>query len=656
MKLTFRAICLLSLFLTAAFTGLGGDEPPTWVRQAASVKLPAFDKEVPAVVLHKELQVTLDSEGKLITVENYAVKVLSREGKRIASADALYLVSSGKVREIEAWMIRPDGTTRSYGKKDVIDHISDPDDVYDEYRVKTIDASRDVDTGYVFAYTVVSEERPLYFQEKWFTQDDLPTLISRYTLNLPTGWTATSLTFNHPEVKPQRNGTTFTWELRDLPFIRSEPMSPSVVNLVPWLAISYSPEDRSQAVSKSFVDWTEVSRWTTAMYDPQVVVNDEVAGKARELTANAKTELERIHAIANYVQNLQYISIDIGVGRGNGIRPRPSDLVLSRGYGDCKDKANLMRAMLRSLKIEAYPVAIFSGDSTFVREEWASPGQFNHCIIAIRISDSTDGPTVINHAKLGRLLIFDATDRFTPVGDLPDDEQGSLALIIAGENGGLTRMPVIPATFNTWDRDVEITLSGDGNIKGTIKEQARGQQSTYARALFRSLPAGEFNKAIEGWLTRGATAANLIKVTPNDNQADARFNLDVEFAAPRYGQLMQDRLLVFKPAIVSRSNSVYLTEKTRDHPVILDEDSFNERTVFTLPDGFVVDEMPEPVSIETAFGKYAATYEVKEGKLLFSRSMNTKRSTIAVDKYEGVRSFFSKIRDAEQSPVVLLRK
>ena len=81
-----------------------------------------------------------------------------------------------------------------------------------------------------------------------------------------------------------------------------------------------------------------------------------------DLTAGAKTELEKIQAIGKFVQNLQYISIDIGVGYGNGMKPRPSDLVLGRGYGDCKDKANLMRAMLRALKIEAYPVVIYSGD------------------------------------------------------------------------------------------------------------------------------------------------------------------------------------------------------------------------------------------------------------------------------------------------------
>ena len=41
-----------------------------------------------------------------------------------------------------------------------------------------------------------------------------------------------------------------------------------------------------------------------------------------------------------------------------------------------------------------------------------------------------------NHATLGRLLIFDATDPYTSLGDLPDHEQGSYALIIAGQNGG----------------------------------------------------------------------------------------------------------------------------------------------------------------------------------------------------------------------------
>ncbi|HMS39500.1 MAG TPA: hypothetical protein PKE69_04685, partial [Pyrinomonadaceae bacterium] len=79
-----------------------------------------------------------------------------------------------------------------------------------------------------------------------------------------------------------------------------------------------------------------------------------------------------------------------------------------------------------------FPIAIYSGEPNYVRAEWASPSQFNHCIIAVKISDTTQAASVITHPKLGRLLIFDATDPFTTVGDLPDHEQGSYALIMAG--------------------------------------------------------------------------------------------------------------------------------------------------------------------------------------------------------------------------------
>ena len=643
------------IFIISSSVFASGDEAPNWLRQAAAVQTPVYKKDVPAVVLLDEEIVTLE-DGKVVTIENFAVKILTREGRDFATASAFYLASFGKIRDMNAWVIRPDKTSKEYGKKSVVDRISDPDDVYDEYRIKLIDASGDVDAGYVFGYTVVSEDKPLFYQDIWQFQGRLPAITSRYTLNLPSGWNASSITFNHQNVQPKISGTSYTWELSNLAPIPPEPMSPAIKNLAPHIAINYQPESNAQVTNRVFADWTEVSRWASQMYDPQVVLNDEVAAKARELTANQATELDKIRAIGNFVQNLQYISIDIGVGYGNGYRPRPSNLVLSRGYGDCKDKATLMRAMLKSINIEAYPIAIYSGDPTYVRAEWVSPRQFNHCIIAVKVSDKTESPTIINDKNLGRLLIFDATDPFTPVGDLPDYLQGSSALIIAGDKGTLAKMPVTPPEFNAWNRKIEVNLTEDGSIKGKISENANGQQSTQARAMFRTLSAADVNQLFERWLTRGATAAKLEKLTSKNDDATATFDLDIEFSAAHYGQLMQNRLLVFKPAIVNRANSIYLTEKERTHPVLIDSETFNETATFNLPAGFVVDEVPDAVNIETAFGKYKTNYEIKDGKLVYTRNLTMNRTTVAAAKYDSVRNFYTQILAAEQSPVVLLRK
>lgn len=649
------ALFIVACFLLTAST-VFADDPPPWLRQAASVSVSGYDKDTPAVAVLDEQQVTLGGDGKLVTTENFAVRLLTREGKKFATAVAYYLTSSGKVRDIKAWIVRPDGTTKYYDKKFILDLISDPDDVYDEGRMKVIDATGDVDAGYVFGYTIVSEETPLFYQDVWGFQGPIPTVVSRYSLTLPTGWKASSTTFNTSEITPRVSGSTYTWEMNNLPKVPDEPMSPSIANMAARIAVNYSPESQDKTVNRVFTNWADVSRWATAMHDPNNIIDDNIAAKARELTANAQTELDKIRAIGTFVQNLQYISIDIGVGHGNGYAPRPSTMVLGRGYGDCKDKANLMRALLRSLKIDAYPIAIYSGDPTFVKAQWPSPRQFNHCIIAVKVSDATQSPAIIKHETLGRLLIFDATDPYTSVGDLPDHEQGSFALIIAGADGGLATMPIPPPENNLLERKIEAVIDINGEMKGTIRERALGQTSAMFRSETRNLSATDYQKSIEGWLTRGATGAKLVSVKSKDNADRSSFDLDVDFAAPRYGQIMQGRLLVFKPVFVGRRRDIYLTETKRLTPVELDSQSLSETATFTLPTGFAVDEMPDAVNLDTAFGKYSTKYEVKGDKLRFTRTLTIKRSSVPVEKYDTVKSFFTKMRDAEQAPVVLIKK
>ncbi|HEV7474101.1 MAG TPA: hypothetical protein VGN90_08630, partial [Pyrinomonadaceae bacterium] len=163
-------------------------------------------------------------------------------------------------------------------------------------------------------------------------------------------------------------------------------------------------------------------------------------------------------------------------------------------------------------------------------------------------------------------------------------------------------------------------------------------------------------KTIEGWITRGATGAKVSRIEPKDNNEGGRFDLAIDFTAVNYAQLMQDRLLVFKPAIVSRQEMLSLTEVARKHPVVLEARNFNEIVRVKLPQGFEVDELPDPLKLDAPFGSYNTTYAVKDGELIFTRTLAQRAGTIPVAQYASVRSFFERIRAAEQSPVVLARK
>jgi hypothetical protein len=151
-------------------------------------------------------------------------------------------------------------------------------------------------------------------------------------------------------------------------------------------------------------------------------------------------------------------------------------------------------------------------------------------------------------------------------------------------------------------------------------------------------------------------SAKVNKVEPVDDRTEGRFALDVDFTAERYAQTMQDRLLVFKPAIVSRLEALSLTKSSRKAPVVLKSNAFTETVRVQLPEGFIVDETPDPLKIETAFGNYTASYEVKEGSLLFTRTLYIRAATIPAEQYPAVRNFFERIRATEQAPVVLAKK
>ncbi|MFN0123299.1 MAG: hypothetical protein ACKV2V_22580, partial [Blastocatellia bacterium] len=235
-------------------------------------------------------------------------------------------------------------------------------------------------------------------------------------------------------------------------------------------------------------------------------------------------------------------------------------------------------------------------------------------------------------------------------------EQGSLALIVAGEQGALLRMPVTPPEANRVDRQSDVTLTVDGAITAKVAERSSGSAAVEERSLFRRLARPDYLKAIERWVTRSATGAKVSKVEPVDQQGEGKFALDIEFTVPGYAQSMRGQLLVFKPAVVGRRDRLDLPESKRKYPILLDAEMFTETVRVKLPEGFVVDEMPDAAKLDMPFGRFAASYEVKEGHLIFSRSFVVNATTVPAGNYEQVRKFYGYIRAAEMLPVVLAKK
>jgi hypothetical protein len=438
-----------------------------------------------------------------------------------------------------------------------------------------------------------------------------------------------------------------------VPALPDEPAMPPPSSVAPRLAISIFAPAANPAPGQ-FDSWRSVSQWLDELSAGPGASTPSVAAKARELTRTAANDFERAAAIARYVQDVQYISIQTGLGRGGGYQPRPASLVLERNYGDCKDKASLMRAMLASLNITSHLVSVYSGDRNYVRGEWPSPQQFNHAIIAVALPVPADRQApIVKHPSLGALVIFDPTDPHTRFGELPLDEQGSLALIVHPGNGELVRLPMLPAERHAIERTTNGVISADGSLTASIHEHYLGDPSSTARAMRAALDADAYRDSMSRRVTAAIPRARLTRITPVDvTSEDAAATFELE--AVDYASATNGLLLVAMP--FDALAVMPLSDADRRTPVLVEPRVLAETVRLRLPPGLTIDEAHPPVRIESPFGRYSLEVGVDNGVLLAKRRLELPLQQIDPSQLAGARAFFSRVRSADTAVVVLARK
>lgn len=623
------------------------DDTPGWLKELVSVNLQEYPAKVNRVILLNDEHTTAADSGKLTTTTHTAIKILNRQGADVVLFDQ-YDSGGGKVRDFRAWMVAPSGKVKKYGKDEILDVACVENDVYNQCRRRLVSGKRDADAGSIFAYQSTIEYQSFSNQLEFHFQESSPVRLARFLITVPEGWELKSQSFNGAPAGRAPSGGEYTWQMENLPAMELEPSSPSILTLAPWVGVNLlNPAGKHQTLS-----WPSAAKLLTELNDGQFETDEALAAKARSLVQGANTEMDKIRAIGRFTQQVNYVSVQVNLAKGGGYRPHPATQVFQKLYGDCKDKANLTRAMLKAVGITAYPVAIYSGDRSHVVEDWPSLGDFNHAISAIRVGPDTQGPAVLDHPSMGRLLFFDPTNPYVPPGYLPHDEQASLALVGAGDAGDLVRVPAARAVAAARDRQVEAVLKVDGSIAGQFVERRTGEERSEAVSIYRALSRPDYTKEIERWVGQSIPGSSAVGVEALDNDSD--FVLKAQFASPQFAKRPQPRMLAFRAALL-RHSDLRLTEKTRKYPVVLDEDALHETVQIRLPEGFKVDELPVPVKLESPFGRYEATWKSEAGSVVFERSFEIPAQNVPPSQYAELRKFLDAVAGSGELPIVLVQ-
>ena len=439
---------------------------------------------------------------------------------------------------------------------------------------------------------------------------------------------------------------------------RDEPLLPEPPEFLPFLRTMLVPPPGEEKDNPYLIynTWQEVAAHGASIMDPVAGPDEAVSARARELSTGLESFRDRFEALARFVQGSRYVSIQLDLAKGGGMVPTAPGEVLRCNYGDCKDKANLLRALLAEVGIPSYAVIInSSGPREQVPVDWPSAGWFNHCIAAIAVPDDYQAEAVMEHPQLGRLLIFDPTDKYTPPGEISPGEYGGRYLVLSPLTDSLGELPDLAPQLNRVENRLEGTLTQDGNVTASLEHVAYGLEARMLRWKNALTSASDMEDYIRNRLTMDKSSITVsdLEVQVPEDTLQFRFKLKLE--APMHARSVGNQLLVFKPCIIRRRDWIPPTEE-RLNPIKIPSVSFSEIARIHLPENYEVDEELANASLEESFASYSCTQRVEEGCLVLERRLELREALLPREDYERVVSFYRQLVDVENTPVVLKRQ
>jgi hypothetical protein len=631
---------------------------PAWVKEA--IDRAPESSEYDVVWLHEEQIVRPEPAGGVTVTRRLAGKVFKPSGLDALGTWPLYFVKGDDIHKLEAWTLRPDGTgRRADPKEDVTEAPAVGGElVFTDQRVRVIKA-QGVAVGAIVAFEDVKvEQLDVGMEEFTFGDAERPTLYSRFELQAPPDWIWKIVPLQSDTLEVERAVAGEAYVARNQEPLPREPGRPSSIRILPKVSAHW----RSPGGERGFEDWNAVARWALEMAEAVLDEPGEAAQLAERFKPGTPEELlpalERAFEFA--ARDVRYVSIDIGLGIGAGYRPSTPASVCEKRYGDCKDKAFLMRALARPWGLETYPVHVRTRSRGPLEESTPSPGQFNHCIAAVKLPEGVgeDLWTTLEVEGIGRVVFLDATSRESSPWCLPWGDQGTTALLVHPGGGKLVTLPVQPPEAGATARELDAEVDAQGNLlQASLVETWTGSSASRVRDYYSGLSDMQH---------RAKVLENLQDRFPATSVTDYRIEGLDEVCLPvvetttleggRLGKKVGD-LLILEPGQAGYGLLAGTPPKPpRRWPFVLGRPRREElRVTLRLPEGWALEELPDGEEVESPYLAARASWSIEDGRVLYRREMDILAEEVPPEDYPVFREDLLRVRTADRQAVVLVR-
>ncbi len=611
----------------------------------------APDPDAEAVVLCSQTELRYDlSSGsfKLNTFTKKRIKILKEEGKDHANGGISYIYNGHRSGQCEI-LAKLKATAFNMVDGKLVKTKMEGDMVNHEDVTKTLRLTKftvpQVTVGTVIEVEYEIDSDYFYDIDDWQAQEDIPVMYTSFDVTVPEYFS-----FNvdergfHPLERKiegtnmtiagglQCSGTNYRFVGRNLPALRDKKLLYAPLSYGQRVSMELSAIQIPGIMSKYFsTNWNDV--------DKGLLDDDDFGGRLGKNPLKTEMQEAGVASISDPKERIMAIyrllKDHVKWNEKYALYSESASKVLKERSGSNASINFILINMLRDAGFEAYPAVMRSRDNGFLTVTRATAKELNTFVVAIKVGDKysyLDGS--IEDGWLDVLPDHLLVDRARIVSKDKQSEWVNLMGLSESKSRSM----------------VKGELQADGTLQADIQTKYTGLEAASLRhdfrmatdsATFVSELAQELNCEIE----------SLSLTNHHGLGPDVERNMHVTKQCDAAGDM-----IYLNPWVLTLMSENPLTEEKRTLPVefpYLYTD--NLTSVITLPEGYVVEELPQSLMIKSEDGKLSCVIASSaDGSMLSSRcQIQVSKLFFSPDEYPFVKSFLEEIYKRLQDVIVI---
>ena len=431
--------------------------------------------------------------------------------------------------------------------------------------------------------------------------------------------------------------TRYEAHLDNLPAIDIEPYSPPENEILPQ--ILWAPgKFEFHGVQGDMSTWQGFGAWNQSLLTGRQELSPEFKAQLHAMTDTCTSHRSKVDVIYRFLaQTTRYVSIQLGIG---GWQPFPASEVCRTGFGDCTGLTNYLCAMLHEVGVPANYVVIKSGQRHLVTE--FPSNQFNHVIAQVPLPGDT-------------LWLECTASAFVPLGYVHESIAGNDALLIDEGGGHLVKLPNYAPEQNVSYNSAHVSLQDDGSA--TVNVNMRYENRQYEDMLpLMSRTEQQRRDAMLGMLNLSAVTLGDFSFTENkQSYATPHIDVSMQLESRKLANITGSRMFV--PVGLFHKVTVPRALQQRVQSIYIDYGYVDIDTlVVSIPEGFVIEAVPQPVNEVTPLGELSQSFEATDNTVTIVTRHLMRDGSYPASDYDTLRTFKTAVKKAYDQRIVLRRK